>query len=187
MGQELDVPKFLRAENRGKRIKVPKASPGTLIKKTSVDAPDPVEAILEGLTPEVRAEIEKGLASGAYRRAWLSDPSTIGLIEHNVCERAARREEGLSRLRALGEERKKERALSPPKPVFGATTVIKSAVENPRKPGTGAHARYDAMRTFVAKARGKATVAEVMAATGYRKDDFEWDVSRGYLVTDVKR
>jgi len=184
----LDIPDFLKWQNRGKKIKVSKKANGSRSAYVkSEPRVDPVEVILAKLEPELRSHIEAEVKAGRAQRRWLEDPSTIQLFRDELKARADRKAEGMARLAALKEERAKEKALLPPKPVFGAGTIIRVLVkDNPRKAGTGSHERFAKMAAFVRK-YPKATVAEVMEATGYRKDDLAWDESRKAIKLDIVR
>lgn len=68
---------------------------------------------------------------------------------------------------------------------FGAKMAIGLVKGATRTPGTGAAARFEAMAKYV-KANPKATVADVLKHTPYRRDDYNWDLKRGNIKVDVK-
>ncbi len=70
---------------------------------------------------------------------------------------------------------------APPKPKFGHDLVIdvKSLpAVNPRREGNVSHAKFEEMKAFML-ANQSATVADVIAGTTYKRNDFEWDFDRG--------
>lgn len=63
---------------------------------------------------------------------------------------------------------------------FGSDMVIVASSlpdENPRHEGTKNYGRFEGMVKHVKKNRN-ATVADVIANTDYRRNDFEWDLER---------
>jgi hypothetical protein len=65
---------------------------------------------------------------------------------------------------------------------FGSNLVITDvAVENPRFAGKKSHKLFAQMVSFMDK-HPKATVAELIAKTGYRRQDFLWDQARGDVI-----
>jgi hypothetical protein len=63
---------------------------------------------------------------------------------------------------------------------FGVDTRIQVVNGNPRREGTKAHSLYEKMASFVIN-NPNAPLAEVMAETGYRRQDFDWDRDRGNI------
>lgn len=63
---------------------------------------------------------------------------------------------------------------------FGSAMRITVAAENPRRKGTLAYSLFEKMSNFVAS-NPQAFLSEVMAATGYRRQDFDWDRERGSI------
>lgn len=176
----LDIPAFLLVKNRGK-VK-PKMPKGVAKRVAPVD---PYPAIFEAMEPELRSHVEKELKAGRLQRFWLLDPSTVDLLRSEISARAERHAAAMERLAALKEERRKERADLPPRPAFGSGMSVRVTVkENPRKPGTQVFDRFARMVAFV-RANPRASAAEMMAATGYRKDDLAWDESQGWIKTDI--
>lgn len=65
---------------------------------------------------------------------------------------------------------------------FGTNIVIQLATGvNPRRKGTRAHDVYSKMMSFIEKNGGQATLSDVIAATGYKRPDFDWDLERGNI------
>lgn len=68
---------------------------------------------------------------------------------------------------------------------FGADMVILANSlpdENPRHESSKNHGRFDGMVKYMKK-HGSATVADVIANTEYRRNDFEWDLEREVFKT----
>jgi hypothetical protein len=63
---------------------------------------------------------------------------------------------------------------------FGAEVRVKVINGNPRRHGTKAHALYEKMSSYVGS-HPDAALSEVMAETGYRRQDYDWDVARGNI------
>lgn len=85
-------------------------------------------------------------------------------------------------------QRPKDITTTPPKPVASSSVLELDALlvlavkDNPRQPGTKAHERFAAMMKYVKKnAKKKITVGDVLANTPYRKDDYMWDLKRGFV------
>lgn len=174
----LDIPDFLKVANRdkiGKRKKTSKE-----IKSLEVKAPSIRDQRLEALDPEFREKVEKEIKVGRLPASVLDDPSALSLYERITMERQAKKTESFAAFKASLPP-KEEKA---PKPSFGVFVIIKTAKPNPRKEGTGAWKRYGAMLEFWKKNK-TATVAEIMTATGYRQDDFNWDLGRKTIETDI--
>lgn len=67
---------------------------------------------------------------------------------------------------------------------FGTRLYIVE-LTNKRKEGTTAHARFAAMEKYFAAHPGM-TVSEALTNTSYRKDDYMWDLNRGYIKVSDK-
>lgn len=62
-----------------------------------------------------------------------------------------------------------------------AGTFIVGVAANSRREGTAAHGHYEAMKKFVDKSGGRASLADVLKNTSYRRQDFDWDQKRGHI------
>ncbi len=60
------------------------------------------------------------------------------------------------------------------------TMIIASVAENPRRKGTISHKNYEAMVRFI-KGKRNVKVADLIAATEYRVQDFNSDLARGHV------
>ena len=184
----LDIPAFLRRQKDGSFANPKARAKGK--KRPAEKPPQPVEPgpIEQIASPDFKAYVEAEVKSGRVNEKWLNDPSTLSLLEAEYYGKRQRREEGLEKLRALGEARRAEKALQPPKPVYGeGVYLVEVAPVNPRKTGTGAWKRYNKLLEYI-KDHPQPTVAEVIAHAGYRKDDLEWDLTKTKAVkTDVHR
>lgn len=70
-----------------------------------------------------------------------------------------------------------------PRPKFGSDVRISALpAENPRRKGTKNYVRFDELQKFMKK-KPQATVADVIAGTTYRRNDFEWDLEKGVFKT----
>lgn len=76
--------------------------------------------------------------------------------------------------KAKGEKAEKTPALK-----FGHDKRISGVVgvENPRRAETNGYSKFDDMQKFMKK-NPKATVADVIAGTTYKRNDYEWDLER---------
>ena len=63
---------------------------------------------------------------------------------------------------------------------FGTELHIQVVNGNPRREGTKAHSLYEKMAEYSIN-NPKATLAEIMAETGYRRQDYDWDLARGNI------
>jgi hypothetical protein len=180
---DTSIPKFLKRGRDGSLPPIKKAkekASAAVAPKPMAKEPDPYMAVLARQDPVVRAAIEAEMKAHRFPRHWLLEPDTVALFSLSLEERKVKKEEALVRLRAL----KGLVEPRPPRPTFGVGVVVKSVAPNSRKPGTSAHARYDDMAAYVAKNK-KATVADVLSNTAYRRDDFNWDLERGSIKTDI--
>lgn len=76
---------------------------------------------------------------------------------------------------------KKATAKAEAKAKYGSDIKMKVlAKENPRREGTGGHAKFKAMQAHVAK-NPNATLADVIANTDYKSKDYAWDKERGHV------
>lgn len=81
--------------------------------------------------------------------------------------------------RAETSTEKKAPAKRGPKPVHLDTDFIEVLVENPKRKGSEAHARFALYRQGM-------TVAEFIAAGG-RRDDLHWDTGRGFVFVSAEK
>jgi hypothetical protein len=67
------------------------------------------------------------------------------------------------------------------------TMIVASVVaENPRRKGTKAAKLFDAMAAYV-RGHRNVKVSDLIAATDYRIQDFNWDLKRGHVVVRAAR
>jgi hypothetical protein len=67
------------------------------------------------------------------------------------------------------------------------TMIVSSvAAENPRRKGTKAAKLFDTMAAYV-RGRRNVKVSDLIAATDYRVQDFNWDLKRGHVVVRAAR
>jgi hypothetical protein len=67
------------------------------------------------------------------------------------------------------------------------TMIVASVVpENPRRKGTKAAKLFDAMASYVRSHRN-VKVSDLIAATDYRVQDFNWDLKRGHVAVRAAR
>lgn len=70
-----------------------------------------------------------------------------------------------------------------PRAKFGTDIRITGLpAENPRRQGTANFNRFKELQAFMKK-KPQATVAEAIAGTTYRRNDFEWDLKREVFKT----
>ena len=75
-------------------------------------------------------------------------------------------------------EKKAKKAAAPKKPKFGSDMVITGLpAENPRREGNVSYDKFADMVKFMKK-KPTATVADVIANTTSKRNDFEWDLER---------
>lgn len=65
-------------------------------------------------------------------------------------------------------------------PKFGSDIKVLKVGENNRKPGSAAHGRFESMTKYL-KNNPKATVADIIANTSYKRGGFRRDVKAGLV------
>ena len=140
----------------------------------------------EGLRWAESAAEEAGfeVKNGVVPKRWADERSTIFVIRDLIESRRRKAAESLAVFKEAMAERRAAEPPKPPKPEFGRDLVIK-AITGSRRPGSGAYDRFEAMKKFHA-ANPRASVAEIIKATGYRKEDYLWDCAKNNIATDVK-
>jgi hypothetical protein len=80
-------------------------------------------------------------------------------------------------------KKKAAKEASEPRPKFGHDVrIIGVPDENWRREGTANFKRADEVMAFMKK-NPRASVAELIAGTSYRRNDFEWDLEREVFKT----
>lgn len=177
-------PEFLRIANRDKPLPLREKRKASIASRPIEMEPEPCLPPMLRLATNEYEEAGFATDKGVVPRRWANDPGTLRVIANRLDERRVRKEESLARFKEAMAERK---AMQPPKVVklpFGASTVIKVTPGAERKPGTGAAERFTKMKAYVTK-NPKAYLPEIMKETGYRIDDFKWDLERGNITTDI--
>jgi hypothetical protein len=87
--------------------------------------------------------------------------------------------------------RKRKVAAKKAKKAVGSTKyetmiVASVAAENPRRKGTKAAKLFDAMASYVRSHRN-VKVSDLIAATDYSTQDFNWDLKRGHVAVRAAR
>lgn len=177
-----DLPKFLRRNGKVWPWDAEKAA--ALVAAASGRTKE--QPLPPGLRWAAKQSEEDGfaVANGVVPRRWANEVGVIASIARSVADRQQKAAESLANFKAAMAEKKAMEPKKAPKPEFGTALRI-VAITGTRKPGTGAATRFEAMKKFVA-ANPNASLAEVMAATGYRKDDYNWDLARNNIKVDVR-
>lgn len=181
----LDIPDFLRVQNRNKKKAKPGKAPllGDIGPAINQSLDNELDAALEGLLPETAALLRSEIATHRFQKHWLRDPVTILVFEREHQLRKAKKE-------AKNEERMIEKKINANvraslKVEFG--TGIKIIVLNrdpKRQPGAARIPRFASLLVYLEK-NPEASVAEIFKNTEYIKSDFMRDQRLKIIKTDV--
>jgi hypothetical protein len=192
----MDIPPFLKRQKGGELPKsnyegVHPAKKSGILKRSQAErsaaskpffAPLPVKepTILEQIEPEdFREFVAKEIKTGRIQGKWLADGVTTELLRRQFSGKRVEKEESLAKLA--------EYKAAHPKPVKekvahadDALFIVHHDLANPRKVGSGNHAKYEEFKAYMAKTP-QATVGEVLANTKYYRNDLMWDVKQGRI------
>jgi len=172
--REDDIPDFLKVENRNKPIKKKRPRASATVTPAKAELP-PLPAALRW-ADDTGGEGGFQIDEGVVPRRWADYPDTIRMIWERLTTVAERRE---VHKEAFVTMIKEKRAAAPKKPTFGGDLFIIEVLRN-RKLDTKAGKRFAAMVEYM-KANPKASVADVIANTGWKFADYKWALENKYI------